>query len=93
MVNISRAKQGLQHVGISSFCNCAHIINPIRTTIGKSKQGSSHPESPWSKARLHWITQYAIRLGNYKQNTETTEEFPAKFDILKLRKFETSQIG
>ena len=63
MVNISCAKQGLQHLGILSVHDCAQIMNPIRTAIGKSKQGSSDPESPWTKSRLQWITQYAIRLG------------------------------
>ena len=47
IVNISRSKQGLQHVGIPSVCNCAQRMNPIRTAIGKSKQGSSDPESTW----------------------------------------------
>ena len=57
MVNISRAKQGLQNVGILSVRNCAQRMIPIRTAIGKSKQGSSGQESPWTKARLQCITQ------------------------------------
>ena len=93
MVSISRAKQGLQHVGISSVCNCVQRMKPIRTEIGKSKQGSSDPESPWDKARLQWIRQYAIRLGTYKWNTETVGEFPETLAIFNLRKLETSHIG
>ena len=56
MVNISHAKQGYQNVGILSIRNCAQRMNPIMTAIGKSKQGSSDPESPWAKARLQRMT-------------------------------------
>ena len=93
MVNISCDNQVLQNVEISFVCNCAHIMNLIRTAIGKLKQGSSDPESPWAKSRLQWITQYAIRVVTYKWNTETIGDFPATFDIIKLGKLEISQIG
>ena len=41
MVNVSRAKQGLQHMLIFSVRNCTQRMNPMRTAIGKLKQGSS----------------------------------------------------
>ena len=93
MVNISCVKRGLQHVGISSVRKCTQRMNPIRNSVGNFKQGSSDLEYPWAKARLQWITQYAIRLGTYKWNTKTMGGCPKHFDILKLGELETSHIG
>ena len=62
-VNALRTARGDMHVG----CSCVYAtymkLQPDIKPIKAIKQGSNDPTSPWAKARLGWVVQLLIRLG------------------------------
>jgi hypothetical protein len=38
----------------------------VTRKVKRIKQGNRNPNSPWEKARLRWVTQLLVRLGNHK---------------------------
>jgi hypothetical protein len=46
---------------------------PVMRRIRRRKQGNRDPKSPWAKARLRWVTQLLVRLGNHEFDATKTE--------------------
>ncbi|KAI9916950.1 hypothetical protein PsorP6_016837 [Peronosclerospora sorghi] len=80
------------HVGVSSVFSLCRRLNPLITAIAASKQGSTDPEAPWSKARLVWATQLAIRFGALTWDNQTMRHCPPVFDINLLGPLELTSV-
>jgi len=63
MVNTSRRLKGLMHLGQTAIYNTYLALKPVTNWIGDAKQGKTDPTAPWSIARLGWVTQLMVRLG------------------------------
>ena len=64
-VNNYRILKGLEIVGMSCPHNLFQKLKPKFSTVGKMKQGSNDPKSPWARARLRWVKQLIIMFRAY----------------------------
>ena len=63
-------------------------MNPVKTCAEKAKQGSTDPDSPWSKARCDWILQLLVRFRCAKPINP-----PPCHDPSKVTKLSIDQVG
>ena len=75
LVNEFRMQNGQESVGLSAVCGMVKKLNPKVDEVGRRKQGSTDPESAWAGARLNWVTQLLICLGEIKLSSDNTPEY------------------
>ena len=99
MVNVNRGTRidvetGLPppDLGRSAVYYTYLAMQPFITTILKSKQGSTDPESAWAIARYVWVTQLGLRLGIIKL-AELPEEQRGLPWFTNLPPLETTQMA
>ena len=82
-VNHHRLECGLELLSESSVVSVIRRMKPKLKKIRKRKQGSTDPDSPWSRARLQWSTQLLVRFGEIENELERPVE----------RRFNRDEIG
>jgi hypothetical protein len=64
-INEYREEENLPDVGLSNVRRTMNRLPPVIRTVKRRKQGNRNPDSPWAKARLRWVTQLLVRLGEH----------------------------
>jgi len=70
-----RMQNGQASVGLSVVCGMVKKLNTKVDKVSRRKQGSTDPESAWAEARLNWVTQLLIHLGEIKLSSNNTPEY------------------
>ena len=82
-VNHHRLECGLELLSESSVVSIIRRMKPKVKKNRKRKQGSTDPNSHWSRARLQWATQLLVRFGELEDELERPVE----------RRFNRDEIG
>ena len=64
-----------ESVGLSAIRGMVKKLNPKVDEVGRRKQGSTDTESAWAGARLNWVTQLLVHLGEIKLSSDNTPEY------------------
>jgi hypothetical protein len=64
-INEYREEEHLPDVGLSTVRHTINRLQPVIRRVKRRKQGNRNPDSPWAKARLRWVTQLLVRLGEH----------------------------
>jgi hypothetical protein len=72
-INEYRLELDLLDVGYTTVRRTMNRLDPVIRKIRRRKQGKRDPNSPWTKARLRWVTQLLVRLGKHKFDAEAQE--------------------
>jgi hypothetical protein len=64
-INEYMEEEHLPDVGLSTIRRTMNRLRPVTRRVKRRKQGNRNPDSPWAKARLRWVTQLLIRLGEH----------------------------
>jgi hypothetical protein len=64
-INEYREEEHLPDVGFSTVHRTTDRLRPVIRRVKRRKQGNMNPDSPWAKARLRWVTQLLVRLGEH----------------------------
>jgi hypothetical protein len=64
-INEYREEEHLPDVGLSTVRRTMNRLRPVIRRVKRRKQGNRNPDSPWAKARLRWVTQLLVRLGEH----------------------------
>ena len=83
-VNWHRKEADKEMVSEYSIYSAIRRMKPKLNKIQKRKQGSSDPDSTWSRARFEWATQLLVRFGKLKP-----QDFPQPLE----RRFDRDSIG
>jgi hypothetical protein len=68
-----REEEQLPDVGLSTVRCTMNRLRPVIRRVKRREQGNRNPDSPWAKARLRWVTQLLIRLGQHVFNHTAKE--------------------
>jgi hypothetical protein len=60
-----RLELDLVDVGYTTARRTMKRLHPVIRKIRIRKQSKINPNSPWTKARLRWVTQLLVRLGKH----------------------------
>jgi hypothetical protein len=95
LVNEHRRDSNKTIVGLNTVWVAYVRMNPVVTPIGKRKQGTTDPQSPWAMARLQFVTQILVRFGLLAADRVLNEQgnLPDKFNVAKLTKMTINQIA
>jgi hypothetical protein len=55
LVNEHRGGNDAERVGLSTVYEAYKRLNPVITVVKKRKQGTTDPDTDWSKGRLEWV--------------------------------------
>ena len=83
-VNQHRLEGGLELLSESAVVSTIRRLKPKLKRVKRRKQGSTGPNSPWSRARLEWTTQLLVRFGELGE-----DDFPRPIE----RRFKRAEIG
>jgi hypothetical protein len=89
-LNAKRIKERKLIVGPSSVLSLIQSLDHQSVPIVKLKQGNTDPTAAWSRARLNWCKQLAIRKNLIPSKVDV--EHPEWFDINKLHPLNVNQI-
>jgi hypothetical protein len=94
-----REEEDIPEIGLTTVHRTMNHIDPVLRKVKRRKQSNKDPTSPWTKARLRWVTQVLVRLGehefdytvNENQHLELTNT-PVFFDRTKMPPLSINQL-
>ena len=81
-VNQHRLECGMELISESSVISVIRRLKPKLKKIRRRKQGSTDPESHWSRARLQWATQLLVRFGELDEDLDRPLERRFHRDVI-----------